>query len=75
MRMRVEEAFSMAAITFRKASRTMRLRQQFGAVLSICRDWLDAFVSNRMRHAAAEAENVYPADAFVELVRGHKQDL
>ena len=55
----------MAAITFRKASRTMRLRQQFGAAPSICRDWLDAFVSNRMRRAVAEAENVRSADALV----------
>ena len=65
----------MAAITFRKASRTMRLRQQFGAALSMCREWLDAFVSNRMRHAVAEAKNVRPADAFTELVRDDKQDL
>jgi hypothetical protein len=36
-----------------------------------CREWLDAFVSDRMRHAVAEVENVGHDDA----VRDDKQDL
>jgi hypothetical protein len=74
MRIGVEEA-TMAAITFRIASRTMQLRQRCRAALSACREWLDAFVSNRMRHAVAEAENVRPPGTFIELVRDDKQDL
>ena len=60
----------MAAITARNTSRTVRLRQQFGAALFACREWLDAFVSDRMRHAVAEVENVGHDDA----VRDDKQD-
>jgi hypothetical protein len=66
----VEEA-TMAALTLRNTSRTLRLRQRFAAALFACREWLDAFVSDRMRHAVAEVENIGRADA----VRDDKPDL
>jgi hypothetical protein len=58
----------MAAIIFGSASRAMRVREQYSAALSVCRQWLDAFVSNRMRHAVAKVENVRRGDASIELV-------
>jgi hypothetical protein len=48
----------MAAITFNTTCRKMRPRAQLETMLFACRDMLDAFVSHRMRHAAAEAEQV-----------------
>ena len=45
----------MAAITFNAAHQREHVREQLTTVL---REMLDAFVSNRMRHAAAEAEQV-----------------
>lgn len=48
----------MAAITFNTACRKMQLVELLGTALSACREMLDAFVSNRMRHAGAEAETV-----------------
>jgi hypothetical protein len=76
MRIGIEEA-TMAALTFRT---TKAGRRSFGsnavAALSACREWLDTFVSNRMRRAVAEVENVRPAgNASIELVRDDKQDL
>lgn len=74
MRIGIEEA-NMAAIIFANASRTMRFREQIGAALSVCRRWLDAFVSNRMRHAVAEVENVRSGNASIEFARNDTQDL
>jgi hypothetical protein len=74
MRIGIEEP-NMAAIIFANATRTMRFREQVGAALSICRGWLDAFVSNRMRHAVAEVENVRPGNASIEFARNGTQDL
>jgi hypothetical protein len=50
----------MAAITFNAARRKRPVREQFQTVLAALRDMLDAFVSNRMRRAAAEAEHIRP---------------
>jgi hypothetical protein len=59
MWVRFEEA-TMAAITFDIVCRRMQLPDQLKSMLSICRNMLDAFASNRLRHAAAEAEHVRP---------------
>ena len=45
------------AATFYTAHRKEHVREQFGSAF---REMLDAFVSNRMRRAAAEAEHVGP---------------
>jgi hypothetical protein len=50
----------MAAIAFNTAHRKEQVREQFKDVLAAFREKLDAFVSNRMRRAAAEAEQVRP---------------
>ena len=48
----------MAAITFNTTHRKEQVREQFKTALTALREMLDAFVSNRMRQAAAEAEQV-----------------
>jgi hypothetical protein len=48
----------MAAITFNSAHQRKRVREQLKTVLIAFREMLDAFVSNRMRRAAAEAGHV-----------------
>jgi hypothetical protein len=48
----------MAAITFNAVHHAGRVREQLNTVLAAFREMLDAFVSNRMRRAAAEAEHV-----------------
>jgi hypothetical protein len=45
----------VAAIMFDAVLSSSQLRRRLGMLLSSCREWLDAFVSNRMRHAAATA--------------------
>lgn len=45
----------MATIMFNAVRRRSQLRRRLGMLLSSCRQRLDAFVSNRMRHAAANA--------------------
>ena len=50
----------MAAITFNAACLRMQLLVQVRMVLARCRGILDAYVSSRMQHAAAEAGNVHP---------------
>ena len=50
----------MAAITFDTAPQKGRVRARLNTVLAAFREMLDAFVSNRMRQAAAEAEHVRP---------------
>lgn len=47
----------MAAITFNTAYQKQHVRAQLDTILAACREMLDAFVSNRMRRAAAEAEH------------------
>jgi hypothetical protein len=46
----------MGAITFYTAYQQPHVRAQLDAILATFRELLDAFVSNRMRRAAAEAE-------------------
>ena len=48
----------MAAITFNTAHQKAHVREQLKIVLGAFREMLDVFVSNRMRQAAAEAEQV-----------------
>ena len=49
----------MAAITFHTAHRKLPVQEQFQTVAAL-REMPDAFVGNRMRRAAAEAEHVRP---------------
>lgn len=48
----------MTAITLNTAHQAERFGQKLETLLAVLRDMLDAFVSNRMRKAAAEAEYV-----------------
>jgi hypothetical protein len=57
MRVGIREEAAMAAITFNAAHRKERVRKQFKAVRAAFCATLDAFVSNRMRQAAAQAEH------------------
>ena len=50
----------MAAIAFNTVNQATHVREQLNTVLAAFRAMLDAFVSNRMRRAAAEAEHVRP---------------
>ena len=50
----------MAAIVFNAAHRKEQVREQLNAVLTAFREMLDAFVSDRMQLAAAEARQVRP---------------
>jgi hypothetical protein len=48
----------VAAITFNTTHQKEQVREQLKTALTDLRQMLDAFVSNRMRQAAAEAEQV-----------------
>ena len=48
----------MAAITFNAAHQKVHIGEQLKTALAAFREILDAFVSNRMRRVAAEAEHV-----------------
>ena len=50
----------MAAITFNAAHQKEHVREQLKPALAAFREMLDTFVSNQMRRAAAEAEQVRP---------------
>ena len=50
----------MAAITFNPVHRAEHIRGRLKTVLAVLREMLDAFVSNRMRRAAAEAGHARP---------------
>ena len=50
----------MAAITLNTVNQAAHVREQLKTVLTAFCEMLDAFVSNRMRQAAAEAEHVRP---------------
>jgi hypothetical protein len=50
----------MAAITLNTAHRKQPVREQFQTAVAAYREMLDTFVSDRMRRAAAEAEQVRP---------------
>ena len=47
----------MVAITLNTVHQTALVREQLKTVHAFFREMLDAFVSNRMRRAAAEAEH------------------
>jgi hypothetical protein len=48
----------MAAITFNTTHQKELVRERLKTALTALREMLDAFVSNRMRQAAAKAEQV-----------------
>jgi hypothetical protein len=50
----------MAAITFNAGRRKLPIQEQLKTVLAAFRDRLDAFVSNWMRRAVAEAGHSRP---------------
>jgi hypothetical protein len=50
----------MATTTFNAAGRKEQVREQLDNVSAAFRNTLDAFVSNRMRRSATEAEQVRP---------------
>jgi hypothetical protein len=50
----------MAAITFNATHQKAYVREQLKTALAAFREMLDIFVSNQMRRAAAEAEQVHP---------------
>jgi hypothetical protein len=50
----------MAAITFNAVYQAEHIRGRLKTVLAVLREMLDAFVSNRMRRAAAEAGHARP---------------
>jgi hypothetical protein len=52
----IREEAAMAAITLNTAHQADRFGQKLETVLAVVREMLDAFVSNRMRKVAAEAE-------------------
>jgi hypothetical protein len=56
----IREEAAMATITFGTMHQEEHIRGQLRTVLAAFREMLDAFVSNRMRRAAAEAEHVRP---------------
>ena len=47
----------MAAITLNAVNQATHVREQLKTALAVFREMLDAFVSTRMRQAAAEAEH------------------
>jgi hypothetical protein len=53
----IREDVAMAAITFEAVHQAAHVREQLKSVLAAFREILDAFVSNQMRRAAAEAEH------------------
>jgi hypothetical protein len=55
----------MAAITFNATHQKEHVREQLQTVLAAFREMLDIFVSNQMRRAAAEAEQVDPRQPLV----------
>jgi hypothetical protein len=56
----IREEATMATITLGTMHQAEHVRGQLRTVLAAFREMLDAFVSNRMRRAAAEAEHVRP---------------
>jgi hypothetical protein len=56
----IREEAVMAAITFNAAHQKVHIREQLKTVLAAFREMLDAFASNWMRQAAAEAEHARP---------------
>jgi hypothetical protein len=59
-RRQLREEAVMAAITFNAARQKLHIQGQLKTVLAAFRERLDAFVSNRMRRAVAEAGHIRP---------------
>lgn len=55
----------MAAIAFNATHQKEHVREQLKTALAAFHEMLDIFVSNRMRRAAAEAEQVHPRQRLV----------
>jgi hypothetical protein len=53
----IRKEVAMTAIAFSTTHQAEHIRQTLGTVLAVLREMLDAFVSNRMRKAAAAAEH------------------
>jgi hypothetical protein len=53
----IREEAAMAAITLNTVNQATHVREQLKPVLAAFGEMLDAFVSNRMRRTAAEAEH------------------
>jgi hypothetical protein len=53
----IRKEVAMTAITFNTAHQAEHIRQRLETALAALREMLDAFVSYRMRKAAAEAEH------------------
>ena len=53
----------MAAITFNAAHQKVHIGEWLKTVRGAFRQMIDAFVSNRLRRAAAEAEHIRPRRA------------
>jgi hypothetical protein len=56
----LREEAAMAAITFNATPRKLHIQEQLKTVLAAFREMIDAFVSNRMRQAAAQAGHIRP---------------
>jgi hypothetical protein len=54
----IREEAAMATITFNAERRQQHVREQLKTVRGASRPMLDAFASNRLRRAAAEAEHI-----------------
>jgi hypothetical protein len=54
----IRKEVAMTAITFKTAHQAEYIRQRLETALAALREMLDAFVSHRMRKAAAEAKRV-----------------
>jgi hypothetical protein len=65
----------MAAIPFNTAHQNEQVRKQIETALAAYREMLDTFVSNRMRQAAAEAEQVHPRQPLVKQSQPTKRPM
>jgi len=65
----IREEAAMAATTFSAVHQVGQVREQLKTALAAFRTMLDAFVSNRMRRAAAEAEHVRPLGTPSPLIK------
>jgi hypothetical protein len=65
----VREEAAMAAITFNTAYQKQHALAQLDTILAAFRETLDAFVSNRMQRAAAEAEYARPRQFHAKRTR------
>ena len=64
----------MATTTLNITSQREKIRERAQILLSLLRSLFDALVSNRMRHAAAEAEHVQPRLSVQKRPEGDADD-